>query len=488
MADGPLYKRCGCRHPDTDKPLNNTCPKLRRRGGTWSSDHGQWAYQIELGKDAQGSRMRLRRGGFDDRDSAVHDRAHASALLELAGNDDTRRIQIAALLLAAARSHQRFPDIDAVRRRLGLNVAVDRASITVGDYLTQWVANLDIDDNTIRGYESHIRVHIIPHLGDIRLEDLRVHHIKTMFAHIRGRHTEVLKARNSNDPNVRATVKGIRTAGPSTCQRIRASLRKALNDAIADELITTNPAVYVKTPGRRARPQLWTEERVARWRDTGKKPGPVMVWTDDQVIEFLEFAEIKAPDLHPMFHLIAYRAPRRGEVCGLLACEVGPGKLSIVNQIATHGNTPVSKPPKSETGNREVFLDDDTEAVLNAYRRHKAAQRLAAGPAWPDTGLFFTQADGTPYHPNSVTQRFRRLVSRSALPPIRLHDLRHSAASIHLAAGADVKVVQELLGHTTSTLTRDTYQSVLPELHQKAGNDVAARLAGKRDQRRRRAA
>src|SRR5262249_26501048 len=155
-------------------------------------------------------------------------------------------------------------------------------------------------------------------------------------------------------------------------------------DAIADELITTNPAAYVKTPSRRARPQLWTDERVARWRDTGKKPGPVMVWTDDQVIEFLEFAEIEVPDLHPMFHLIAYRAPRRGEVCGLLACEVGPGKLSIVNQIATHGNIPVSKPPKSETGNREIFLDDDTEAVLHAYRRHKAAQRLAAGPDWPE--------------------------------------------------------------------------------------------------------
>ena len=110
----------------------------------------------------------------------------------------------------------------------------------------------------------------------------------------------------------------------STATGPRASLRKALNDAIADELIATNPAVYVKTPGRRARPQLWSDERVARWRETGKKPGPVMVWTDDQVIEFLDYAETEAPDLHPMFHLIAYRAPRRGEVCGLLACEVGP--------------------------------------------------------------------------------------------------------------------------------------------------------------------
>jgi hypothetical protein len=86
-----------------------------------------------------------------------------------------------------------------------------------------------------------------------------------------------------------------------------------------------------------------------------------MVWTDEQVIEFLDFAEIEAPDLHPMFHLIAYRAPRRGEVCGLLASEVSRGKLAIVNQITTHGSRPVSKPPKSETGNREIFLDHGTK-------------------------------------------------------------------------------------------------------------------------------
>lgn len=488
MADGTFHKRCGCRHPDTGKALNTTCPKLRRKGGAWSADHGQWAYQIEPGKDDQGSRMRLRRGGFDDRDSAAADRAHALALLDLAGGDDARRRQIAALLLDAARTHRRFPDVGTVRRRLGLNLALDRESVTIGEYLTEWVNNLDIDDNTIRGYESHIRVHLIPHLGHIRLEDLRVHHLKTMFTCLRTRHAEVLHARDSGDPAVRATVKGIRTAGPAASQRIRATLRKALNDAIADELITTNPAVYVKTPGRRARPQLWTDERVARWRETGKRPGPVMVWTDDQVIEFLEIAEAEAPDLHPLFHLIAYRALRRGEACGLLACEVSRGKLAIVNQITTHGNTPVAKPPKSETGNREVFLDADTEAVLTAYRRTKTAQRQAAGPHWPDTGLFFTRDDGTAYHPNSLTQRFRRLVHRCGLPPIRLHDLRHSAASIHLAAGADVKVVQELLGHTTSTLTRDTYQSVLPELHEKASNDVAARLATKRADHRRKAA
>src|SRR5439155_13775033 len=109
-----------------------------------------------------------------------------------------------------------------------------------------------------------------------------------------------------------------------------------------------------------------------------------------------------------------------------------------------------------------------------------AHQRLAAGPAWPDTGLFFVRPDGRAWHPNSVSQRFRRLVKRAGLPPIRLHDLRHGAATLALAAGVDVKVVQEQLGHSSSTLTRDTYQSAVKRLHHDAA-DAVAKIPGDRN-------
>lgn len=486
MTTATFYKRCGCRHPDTGKLLNAACPKLRRRGGTWSADHGQWAYQMELGKDSHGKRQRLRRSGFDTRDAAGDDRDHAQALLDLAGRDANRQTQIITLLQAAARTHQRFPDIGTVRRRIRADIALDQAP-TVGEYLTSWLAHLSIDPNTIRGYESHVRVHLIPHLGHILLEALRPRHIKAMFAAIEARNREIVEAKASDDPDMRASVRGIRPTGPATCQRIRATLRKALNDAIPEELVTINAAMYVDTPAERARPIVWTDERVARWRATGTVPGPVMVWTDEQIVDFLDYVADEDPDLHPMFHLIAYRGIRRGEACGLLEAEVrlGSGEVSIVNQIATHGYQTVQKKPKSATSNRDLVIDDDTDAVLAAYHARKAAHRLATGPAWPDTGLFFTSPDGTAWHPNAVTARFRRLVRKAGLPPIRLHDLRHSAATIYLAAGADVKVVQEMLGHTTSTLTRDTYQSVLPELHRQAADAVSARLAEKRRERRR---
>jgi integrase len=94
--------------------------------------------------------------------------------------------------------------------------------------------------------------------------------------------------------------------------------------------------------------------------------------------------------------------------------------------------------------------------------------------------MFFVRPDGQVWNPTSVSQRFRRLIIRAGLPPVRLHDLRHGAATIALAAGIDIKVVSEQLGHTTTTLTRDTYQSVAKYLHHDAAGAVAERIKNKR--------
>jgi hypothetical protein len=130
-----------------------------------------------------------------------------------------------------------------------------------------------------------------------------------------------------------------------------------------------------------------------------------MVWTDDQVAQFLDYAADHAPDLHPMFHFIAYRGPRRGEACGLRDSEVRLGKkeATINNQIATIGSRRVQKPPKSRAGNRDLVLDDDTAKVLAAYKARRAAWQLAAGPDRPDTGLFFVRPDGRAWHPGSAS-------------------------------------------------------------------------------------
>jgi integrase len=112
--------------------------------------------------------------------------------------------------------------------------------------------------------------------------------------------------------------------------------------------------------------------------------------------------------------------------------------------------------------------------ILKAHRIKQAAERLATGPAWVDSGFVFTNPDGSRLHPHHVTDQFQWLAYTAGLPPIRLHDLRHGAASLMLAAGLDVKIVQETLGHTSSTFTRDTYTSVYPEVAKAAAEQTAA--------------
>jgi integrase len=122
-----------------------------------------------------------------------------------------------------------------------------------------------------------------------------------------------------------------------------------------------------------------------------------------------------------------------------------------------------------------IALDDDTVHILKRHRERQDADREKWGPAWAETGMVFTQEDGSWLHPGRVTDLFERLVAASGLPPIRLHDLRHGAATLMLAAGVDVKVVSDTLGHSDTRITRDIYQSVLPQVGKSAA-EATARL------------
>ncbi|MDT5041131.1 MAG: hypothetical protein QOE51_2116 [Actinoplanes sp.] len=117
--------------------------------------------------------------------------------------------------------------------------------------------------------------------------------------------------------------------------------------------------------------------------------------------------------------------------------------------------------------------------MLEAWHKTQIAEQLAYGPGWIRSGRIFARTDGAELHPAEVTRYFNQLVAALGLPPIRLHDLRHGAATRVLEAEVDIKVVQELLGHSTSVLTRDTYISVSPRLAKEAAGK-AARMVPRR--------
>jgi integrase len=133
--------------------------------------------------------------------------------------------------------------------------------------------------------------------------------------------------------------------------------------------------------------------------------------------------------------------------------------LFIVRNRTTAGYQVIEGPPKTAAGTRAVALDKHTVQVLREHRHRQAeqrARRLAAGKAWRDCGYVFVRADGTPIHPGYATCQFRLLLSQVDVPPIRLHDLRHGAASLAHEAGADLMTVQDLLGHSSILVTAGT--------------------------------
>jgi integrase len=121
--------------------------------------------------------------------------------------------------------------------------------------------------------------------------------------------------------------------------------------------------------------------------------------------------------------------------------------------------------PKTPRSRRTVYLAPGTLRALAEHRRRQVEDQLEAGPEWNNTGLLFTTAIGRPVDGTWTTKWFHRALDQAALPRIRIHDLRHTAASHLLGRGVHPKVVQELLGHSTISLTLDTYSHVAPALH-----------------------
>ncbi|WP_101258382.1 tyrosine-type recombinase/integrase [Streptomyces barkulensis] len=491
---GSTYRRCSCRDPRTGKELGSSCPRRNSR------NHCTYSIRQELPPREDGGRRSFARGGYSSLRAAQADLDHVRALLGLAEADDPEGVQlIAEMLSGISRDKLPLPDVEETRRRL--NAGQDLVgSLTVGEWLDRWLAGKRIRKSGISRYETDVRVHLKPRIGDRRLDRLRVSHLSEMFTAITDANAEILEQNAQRRAAVeelatvpwkgaenRARRKAMKAAidamppfrrvtGPATRQHIKATLRAALNDAIGRQIITFNPAAHVEIdPVRKPKALVWTDERVARWQETGEKPSPVMVWTPEQTGAFLDF--VAEDRLYAMWHLIAFRGLRRGEACGQPWSETNLDRhsLTVAGQLVQDGWGVEASEPKTDSGFRVVALDDDTVGVLERHRRQQEADRAEWGSAWVETGLVFTQEDGSWLHPGKVTDLFERLVAASGLPPIRLHDLRHGAATLMLAADIDIKIVSDTLGHSDTRITRDIYQSVLPHVGKNAA-EATARL------------
>ncbi|MEV0668132.1 tyrosine-type recombinase/integrase [Actinomadura luteofluorescens] len=262
----------------------------------------------------------------------------------------------------------------------------------------------------------------------------------------------------------------------ATLNRICSTLRSALNAALREGLIVENPVALLVMPAAwQPRAVVWTAARVERWEWTGERPA-VAVWTAEQTAAFLH--AIRGHCLYAVYHLIALCGLRRGEAAGLRWVDVDleHGTATICQQLQRRNGRLTACPPKTAHSARVTALDRTTIAALGAHRDRQQAGAAAYGDRCRDSGYVFTNLNGDPVSSGRFAHVFQGLLAEHRPPPVRLHDLRHGAATLALAAGLELKVVQEMLGHSSIVLTAGTYTSVLPKLAHTAAEQTATHV------------
>jgi integrase len=330
--------------------------------------------------------------------------------------------------------------------RLRVGEYVDAGATTVAGFVERWLPAVEpsLRPTTFASYRNMLGLHVVPRLGKVRLVKLTGLDLSALYG-------ELLASgyRKGN------TTRGL---SPTTVKYIHQIVRKALADAVRWGLLVRNPAAQVDPPRK-------SDQEMATWSAPQAR----------------RFIEVVADDrLRAMWVLLCSTGMRRGEVLGLRWDDVDldAGRIAVQRALVeVSGYDLRLSDPKSARGRRSVRLDAHTTAELVRHRRRQLEERMAHGVgSRPD--LVFTRPDGGQLQPQRISRAFQSLARRAELPSIRLHDLRHTAATLSLAAGIHPKVVSERLGHSTIQLTLDTYSHVVEGIHEAAAEQLGDVLFG----------
>jgi len=318
------------------------------------------------------------------------------------------------------------------KRDAGTGGAAGKAP-TVAGWLEHWLTHIaarKVRASTLQSYESKVRVRIVPLIGHHRLDRLQPEHVEAMFASLEA--------------------DGLAPATVLQCQRI---LSRALKVAVqrgkvarnvctlvdAPTLSRTEVVPFTTTEARRVLDAATGERNAARWSVAlalGLRQGEALGlrWSD---------LDLDTPAL------TVRRALQRQRGKGLVFVE-----------------------PKSLAGRRALALPAPMVDALRAHRTAQLEERILAGSLWDDGDLIFAQVNGRPIDPRADWSAWKALLVRAGVRDARLHDARHTAATLLLTQGVSARVAMQILGHSQISLTLGTYSHVMPEL----AEDAAARV------------
>jgi len=315
---------------------------------------------------------------------------------------------------------------------------------SVREYLTkEWLpaVKATIRPSTYNSYVQHVECHIAPHLGSVKLAKLTGSQVNALYAK--------LAESGKKDAN-----SGL---SPMTVHHVHSCLHKACKDAVRWGHLPKNPLDAADPP-----------------RKKGDGAREMQTWSKEQLKAFL--TAVGKERLSSLWHTIAMTGMRRGEAIGLRWSDVDleNARLAVRRALIPINREVVVSEPKTAKGRRVIALDPGTVEVLKAQAARQLDEQKDWDEAWVETGLVFTLENGAALDPESVSRYFRLAVKRSMLPPIRLHDLRHTHATLALQAGIHPKVVSERLGHATISITLDTYSHAIPAMQEEAAALIAA--------------
>ena len=327
--------------------------------------------------------------------------------------------------------------IHAVLQRLSQGISLPGERQTVGDFLTHWldiVAKPRLRPRTHESYESTVRLHIRPHLERVPLAKLTPQRVQTWLSEL-----------------------AAAGASPRTCQYARVVLRAALTQAVKWDLVVRNAAALANAP------------RVVTREITPLNPA--------QARRLLDHCATHR--LGSLFTIALSLGLRLGEALGLRWSDVDFDKelLHVRRTLQRIKGGVAFSEPKTARSARTLVLPSVATSTLTAHRVRQLEQRLAAGHRWGGHDLVFTNRNGKPLDRANVRKQFPRLLETADLPQIRVHDLRHTAATLLLLQGVNPRTVMELLGHSDVTMTLNTYSHVLASLKQDAARRMDDALA-----------
>jgi len=313
---------------------------------------------------------------------------------------------------------------------------------TLAEYLDKWLQDYAKPNLSPRGFERYtgiIKQHLIPDLGNITLTQLKPEHIQK---HYTSKLNKGLSARS--------------------VRYHHAVLHVALQTAVKWGLVSRNVADAVEPP------------RI--------KQSEMQTWSEYELNRFLETA--RSSPYYAVFHTALFTGMRRSELLALRWSDVDFifSQISVSRSLhQLKDGSYVFTEPKSDRSRRTIALTPSTAMTLQEHKEKQEAQHTMKGSTLQDSDLVFSDLKGMPLRPNTVTRAWSMLAVRARVKPIRLHDARHTHASLMLKQGIHPKIVQERLGHSSIQITLDTYSHVAPGLQQAAADTFDKMVLSERE-------